>query len=259
MLPASKAVPKEILPIFDRPAIHYTVEEAVKSGFSTMVFITSRGKESILNYFDRDVELEEVLMAKGKKEMAEFLRGLSDMAEIISLRQGPALGLGHAVLRAKEAVGEEAFAVVLPDDIVISDPPLLRQMRDLYLKTGKSVVALYRVSEDEIPSFGIADAEVRASGEVVIHDLVEKPPVEEAPSNLAVIGRYILEAEIFPILEKTPPGRGGEIQLTDALRVLAKEGKLLGLIFQGTRLDVGNPVGLLRASLEIAKRKGVKI
>ncbi len=259
MLPASKAVPKEILPIYDRPAIHYTVEEAVKSGFSQMVFVTSRGKEAILNYFDRDVELEEILMSKGKKEMADFLRQLSSLADFISVRQGVALGLGHAVLQAKAVVGKEPFAVVLPDDIVLSEPPLLQQMKDLYLQTGKSVVALYRVKKEEIPSFGIADVEIKSDGRAVIHDLVEKPSVEEAPSDLAVIGRYILEPEIFSILEKTPPGRGGEIQLTDALRVLAKEGKLLGLVFQGTRLDVGNPKGLLKASLEIAKRRGIEV
>ncbi len=259
MLPASKAVPKEILPIYDRPAIHYTVEEAVKSGFSKMIFVTSRGKEAILNYFDRDVELEEVLMARGKREMAEFLKQLSSLAEFISVRQGIALGLGHAVLQARAVVGEEPFAVVLPDDIVLCEPPLLKQMREVYLRTGKSVVALYRVAKEEIPSFGIADAEVKSDGNVVIHDLVEKPPVEEAPSDLAVIGRYILEPEIFSILEKTPPGKGGEIQLTDALRVLAREGRLVGLVFEGTRLDVGNPRGLLRASLEIARRRGVKI
>lgn len=259
MLPATKAVPKEVLPLYDRPAIHYTVEEAVRSGFSKMIFVTSKGKEAILNYFDRDVELEEILMSKGKKEMAEFLRSLSEMAEFIAIRQGVPMGLGHAVLQAKAVVGGEPFAVVLPDDIVISDPPLLRQMRDLYLRTGKSVVALYRVAEEQIPSFGIADAEVKKDGQVVIHDLVEKPSIQEAPSDLAVIGRYILEPEIFSILEKTPPGRGGEIQLTDALKVLAKEGRLLGFIFKGKRLDIGNPEGFLKASLEIAAERGVKI
>lgn len=259
MLPVTKSIPKEMLPIVDKPAIHYTVEEAARSGFDWILFVTSRDKEPIINYFDRDTELEAILRSKGKIEMAEQIKTLSEMVKTFSVRQGIPMGLGHAVLQAKEFVKDEIFAVVLPDDIIVSEKPVLSQMVEVFMKTGKSVVALEEVPMDRVSAYGVIKGEEIEDGIFRVENLVEKPPVEEAPSNLAVIGRYILEPEIFSLLEKIPPGKGGEIQLTDALSLLASRGRLVGYKFKGIRFDVGNPKGFLEANLYIGQERGIEI
>ncbi len=259
MLPATKSIPKELLPIFDRPAIHYTVEEALKSGFDWIIFITAKGKEPIINYFDRETELENILRTKGEKELAELIRSISEMGEVLSVRQGIPKGLGHAVLKAKEIVGSEPFSVLLPDDFIISEKPVLSQMMEVFLKTGKAVVALEQVKRDRVSAYGIVKGKKIKEKTYKIDSLVEKPPIREAPSNLAVIGRYILTPEIFPVLEKTPPGRDKEIQLTDALNYLAKEGNLLGYRFEGKRFDIGSPEGFIRANIALAGKRGIEI
>lgn len=259
MMPATKSIPKEMLPIVDRPAIHYTVEEAAKSGFDWIVLVTAKGKESIINYFDRDPELEAILRAKGKVDMAEFLKSLSETVRVIAVRQGIPMGLGHAVLCAREIVGDEPFAVVLPDDIIMAEKPVLSQMLEVFLQTGKSVVALEEVPRERVSAYGIIKGKILDEAIYDIENLVEKPPVEEAPSNLAVIGRYILSPEVFSILEKMPPGRGGEIQLTDALSVMASRGMLVGYRFEGNRFDIGNPNGFLKANIAFGKVRGFEI
>ncbi len=259
MMPATKAIPKEMLPIVDRPAIHYTAEEAAKSGFDWIVLVTARGKEPIINYFDRDPELEAILRAKGMVDMAELLKTLSEAVRVFSVRQGIPMGLGHAVLCAREIVGDEPFAVVLPDDIIMAEKPVLAQMLDVFLQTGKSVVALEEVERERVSSYGIIKGKPLDDAIYEIERLIEKPAVEEAPSNLAVIGRYILSPEVFTILEKIPPGRGGEIQLTDALSIMASRGMLVGYKFKGDRFDIGNPEGFLKANIAFGKARGLEI
>jgi UTP--glucose-1-phosphate uridylyltransferase len=254
-LPATKAVPKELLPIVDKPTIQYIVEEAVASGIEETILITARGKGGIEDHFDVSVELEEILRKQKKEDLLRMVRDLSEMVRVVAIRQKEPKGLGHAVLCAREAVGEEPFAVLLGDDIVDSDPPCLAQMMEVSRQKGGGVIALLRVPETETHLYGIIRGEHVGERIYQITEMVEKPKPDQAPSNLAVIGRYILPPEIFPIIENTPPGKGGEIQLTDALQELARRTPLYGYEFMGDRYDVGDKVGYLQANIAFALKR----
>ena len=259
-LPATKASPKEMLPLVDKPIIQYGVEEALHSGIQNMIIVTGRGKSAIEDHFDVSFELEHVLEAKGKKEMLSAVRAISDMIDVAYVRQKEALGLGHAVLRAKELVGNEPFAVVLADDVIDSEVPCIRQLLDVYEFYGASVVALMEVPRDQISNYGVVDAEpVPHNGTkdrlYRIRNLVEKPKAEDAPSNLAIIGRYILTPEIFTSLEEIGPGAIGEIQLTDGLRHLLRSRPIYGFRFDGQRYDAGDKLGFLKATVEFALKR----
>lgn len=255
-LPATKATPKEMLPVVDKPAIQYVVEEAVAAGLEDILFISGRGKRALEDHFDRNVELEAVLEAKGDGERLAAVADSTGLARVHYVRQGDPLGLGHAVLAAKHHVGREPFAVLLGDDLIDARDPLLTTMLEVRERCGGSVVALMRVPADQISLYGCAA--VRGDGDVVdITDLVEKPAVADAPSDLAIIGRYILDPAVFEVLENTKPGRGGEIQLTDALRVLAtmpaeSGGGVRGVVFHGRRYDTGDKLSYLQAVITIA-------
>ncbi len=243
VLPASKVIPKEMLPIVDKPTLQYIVEEAVAAGVEEIIFVTSRSKRSIEDHFDSFPELEAVLERKGKhKELAE-LRVLQEMATYTSVRQSEPLGLGHAILCAKELVGDEPFIVMLGDIIVSPETPCLPQLIEVYERYGGSVLSLVPLPPEVIPSYGIAAVEELEKGALKVTYVVEKPSLEEAPSNLGAYGRYVLTPDIFPLLEKTPPGRGGEIQITDAIEMQARAGKCYGVRFTGERLDTGTPLG----------------
>ncbi len=259
-LPATKASPKEMLPLVDKPIIQYGVEEALHSGIQNMIIVTGRGKSAIEDHFDVSFELEHVLEAKGKKEILSAVRAISDMIDVAYVRQKEALGLGHAVLRAKELVGNEPFAVVLADDVIDSEIPCIRQLLDVYEFYGASVVALMEVPRDQISNYGVVDAEpVPHNGTkdrlYRIRNLVEKPKAEDAPSNLAIIGRYILTPEIFTSLEEIGPGAIGEIQLTDGLRHLLRSRPIYGFRFDGQRYDAGDKLGFLKATVEFALKR----
>lgn len=254
-LPATKVVPKELLPIVDKPTIQYIVEEAVASGIEEVILITARGKRAVEDHFDVSVELEDLLKKQGKEELLQIVRGLSEMVMIVTGRQNEPRGLGHAVLCAREAVGDEPFAVLLGDDIVDAEPPCLAQMVEVFRHKGGGVIALQRVPGTETHLYGIISGELVGERVYRITKLVEKPRADEAPSNLAVIGRYILPPEIFPILEDTPAGKGGEIQLTDALQVLADETPLYGYEFSGDRYDAGDKFGYLQANIAFALKR----
>jgi len=262
-LPATKAMPKEMLPLVDKPLIQYGIEEAIASGIRNIVIVTGRGKTAIEDHFDVSFELEHLLESRGKTETLEAVRAISDMIDVAYVRQKEALGLGHAVLRAKDLVGPEPFAVVLSDDVIDAPVPCLRQLLDVYEFYGASVLALMEVHPDQISAYGVVAAEPCAhegmDGRVFrVHDLVEKPAPGGAPSNLAIIGRYILTPEIFSAIENTPPGRNNEIQLTDSLRILLKSRPLYGVKFEGRRFDAGDKLGFLQATVEFAlKRPGL--
>ncbi|ACX53049.1 UTP-glucose-1-phosphate uridylyltransferase [Ammonifex degensii KC4] len=251
-LPATKAQPKEMLPLIDRPIIQYIVEEIVSSGIKDILIITSHGKRAIEDHFDRCLELEYYLEKRAKWDWLEEIRRIATMANIYYVRQQEPLGLGHAVLCAQNFVGEDPFAVVLGDDVVVSDPPCLAQMLELYEEVQAPVVAVERVALSEVSKYGIIDGEEIRSRVFAVRDLVEKPQPDRAPSRWGVAGRYILTPRIFGILRETPPGAGGEIQLTDALRVLAKEDKLFAYAFTGRRYDAGDKLGYLKATVELA-------
>ncbi|HET8548052.1 MAG TPA: UTP--glucose-1-phosphate uridylyltransferase GalU [Bryobacteraceae bacterium] len=259
-LPATKAQPKEMLPLVDKPLIQYGVEEAIHSGVQNIIIVTGRGKSAIEDHFDVSFELEHLLESRNKKELLAAVRGISEMIDISYTRQKEALGLGHAVLRAKELVGPEPFAVVLSDDVIDSDIPCLRQLLDVYEYFGSSVVALLEVPKDRLSAYGVVDAEpVPHNGArdrlFRIHNMVEKPKPAEAPSNLAIIGRYVLTPEIFPAIEAVQPGSGGEIQLTDGLKHLLRSRPIYGYRFEGTRYDAGDKLGFLRATVEFALKR----
>ncbi|MEX1176861.1 MAG: UTP--glucose-1-phosphate uridylyltransferase GalU [Nitriliruptor sp.] len=252
-LPATKAVPKELLAVVDRPAIQYIVEECVRAGLDDVLLVTASGKGAIEDHFDRMLDLEQALEAKGKSDELAEVRALAEMARIHSVRQGEALGLGHAVLQAERHVGDESFAVLLGDDIVDPATPFLERMVAAHEHTGLAVVALMEVPEDQVHLYGVADVTAgEKDGEFRISRLVEKPPVDEAPSNLIVVGRYVLPASIFPILHETPPGRGNEIQLTDALQTLAADEPIVGIRLDAPRHDTGDKLGFLKATVELA-------
>ncbi|MGO0123579.1 UTP--glucose-1-phosphate uridylyltransferase GalU [Desulfothermobacter acidiphilus] len=251
-LPATKAQPKEMLPLIDRPIIQYIVEEIVRSDIRDILIITSHGKRAIEDHFDRCVELEYYLEQRGKLDWLEEIKHIATMANIYYVRQQEPLGLGHAVLCAQSFVGEDPFAVVLGDDVVEASPPCLAQMLELYEEVQAPVVAVERVALSEVSKYGIIDGEEIRSRVFAVRDLVEKPSPEQAPSRWGVAGRYILTPRIFGILRETPPGAGGEIQLTDALRVLAKEDQLFAYAFSGRRYDAGDKLGYLKATVELA-------
>jgi len=255
VLPASKVVPKEMLPLVDKPTLQYIVEEAVAAGVEEIIFVTSRSKRSIEDHFDAFPELEAILERKGKrKELAE-LRALQSMAIYASVRQPEPLGLGHAVLCAKELVGDEPFIVMLGDIIIPPETPCLPQLIDVYEQYGGSVLSLVPLPPEVVPTYGIASIQELGNDTLKITHLVEKPALEEAPSNLGVYGRYILTPDIFALLEQTPPGKGGEIQVTDAIEMQAKAGHCYGVRFTGERYDTGTPLGLLTTSISFALKR----
>lgn len=259
-LPATKAMPKEMLPLVDKPLIQYGVEEAIHSGVQNIVIVTGRGKSAIEDHFDVSFELENLLETRNKKDLLATVRAVSEMINIAYVRQKEALGLGHAVLRARELIGDEPFATILSDDIIDADVPALRQMLDVYEFYGASVVALMEVPRDRISAYGVVDAEPIADSSgsnrlFRIRNLVEKPKPEEAPSNLAIIGRYILTPEIFESIESIEPGAGGELQLTDALMHMLRNRPIYGFRFDGKRYDAGDKLGFLKATVEFALKR----
>lgn len=254
-LPATKASPKEMLPIVDKPLIQFAAEEAIAAGATELIFVTGRNKRSIPDHFDKSYELEAELEARGKTEILEVLRGiLPKGVSCIYIRQSEALGLGHAVLCAKPVVGNEPFSVILADDLIDAEPPVLKQMVELYKQQGSSILGVEDVSPSETASYGIVDAEEIAPDVLQLKGIVEKPQPEDAPSNLAVVGRYILTPKIFDCLENIKPGKGGEIQLTDGIAALMQYEKVLAYRFKGKRYDCGSKLGYVKANLEYAMR-----
>jgi UTP--glucose-1-phosphate uridylyltransferase len=259
-LPATKAQPKEMLPLVDKPIIQYGVEEALASGCDQIIIITGRGKTAIEDHFDVSYELEKMLEERGKTELLSIVRQISDMIHVAYVRQKEAMGLGHAVLMARELVGNEPFAVLLADDVIDAKKPCLRQMMDVFEESQCSIIATQEVNGPAISSYGVLDAqkiEGKFDGRAFdVRSMVEKPKQEEAPSNLAIIGRYILTPTIFETLERTPLGAGGELQLTDGLRGLLSAGeKIYGYTFEGKRHDAGDKLGFLKATVEFALKR----
>lgn len=255
-LPATKASPKEMLPLVDKPLIQYSVEEAVESGCESLLIITGREKSSIENHFDISFELEQMLKEKGKDELFEQVRAISDIARISYTRQKQALGLGHAIYQAKDFVGDEPFAALLADDVVDAKKPALKQMIEVFEKYQSPVIATMQVAGEAISRFGVIDADEVEPGVFKVNDLVEKPAFAEAPSDLAIIGRYIFTPDIFDAIDRTKPGAGGEIQITDAMRILLKTRPLYAVKLEGVRHDAGDKLGFLIATVEFAlKRK----
>jgi UTP--glucose-1-phosphate uridylyltransferase len=256
-LPVTKSQPKEMLPLVNKPLIQYSVEEAIACGVELVVIVTSLGKRAIEDYFDRSYELEQVLIQKGEVEMAEKIHRLCTMVDITYVRQKEQLGLGHAVLSCKKIIGDEPFILLLPDDLFEYQEMVLKNMIAVYDRFQGSVVAVKRVSEREVCRYGIIDAEQRDNRIFQVNDMVEKPPFEDAPSDLAIMGRYILMPEIFQILEETLPGRGGEIQLTDGLKGLARQRSVYAYEFEGERYDAGTPLGWLQTTIALALKDPV--
>jgi UTP--glucose-1-phosphate uridylyltransferase len=254
-LPATKASPKEMLPLVDKPLIQYSVEEAVASGIESILIITGRDKNSIENHFDISFELEELLKEKGKTEVIEEIRAISDLAHISYTRQKQALGLGHAIYQAKDFAGDDPFAVLLADDIVDAEKPALKQMIEVFEKYDAPVIATMRVEGEAISRFGVIDAEEVEPNVFRIKDMVEKPAFKDAPSDLAIIGRYIFTPDIFDAVEQTKPGAGGEIQITDAMRLLLRSRPLYAVKLEGTRHDAGDKLGFLIATVEFALKR----
>jgi len=254
-LPATKSSPKEMLPLVDKPLIQYAVEEAVASGIETILIITGRDKSAIENHFDISFELEHLLKERGKDEMFAQVRGISDIAQISYTRQKQALGLGHAIYQAKDFVGNEPFAALLADDIVDSEIPALKQMVDVFEKYNAPVIATMQVDGEAISRFGVIDAAEVEPNVYKIRDMVEKPAFADAPSDLAIIGRYIFTPEIFAAIEQTTPGSGGEIQITDAMRLLLKTRPFYAVKLDGTRHDAGDKLGFLKATVELALKR----
>jgi UTP--glucose-1-phosphate uridylyltransferase len=254
-LPATKTVPKELLPIVDIPSIQYVVQEAVDAGIQEIIFVTGRGKDSIEDHFDEAPELEQVLAERGQTENIEMLRRIAEMTEVVSVRQKKPLGLGHAVLCARDLVGDEPFAVMLADDLIDSDRPCIRQLLDIFEDRKESVIALMEVLPEEVQQYGVIKGQEIEKRLYQIQATVEKPPAKEAPSRMAIIGRYILRPEIFSILQKQPPGRGGEIQLTDGLAQLVRERQVFGCQFLGDRYDIGDKFGFVRATVAYALKR----
>jgi UTP--glucose-1-phosphate uridylyltransferase len=254
-LPVTKAQPKEMLPLVDKPVIQYSVEEAVNSGIEQVIMVTALGKRAIEDYFDRSFELEYVLEQKKDAKLLETMRKLSSLVDIVYIRQKELLGLGHAILMAKYTIGDEPFAVLLPDDIIDSSVPALKQMLGVYERYRASVVAVEHVSREDTCKYGIIEAR-RIKGRVQeVLNLVEKPEPEKAPSNLGIVGRYILTPEIFNALEETQPGKNREIQLTDAIQMLLKRQAVYAYEFAGVRYDTGTPLGWLKANVAFALRR----
>jgi UTP--glucose-1-phosphate uridylyltransferase len=259
-LPATKAQPKEMLALVDKPLIQYGVEEAIHSGVQNIIIVTGRGKTAIEDHFDVSFELEHLLETRNKKDLLATVRAVSDMINVAYVRQKEALGLGHAVLRARELVGDEPFAVILSDDVIDAEVPALRQLLDVYEFYGAPVLALMEVPRESISAYGVVDAEpVGHNGGrdrlYRIRNLVEKPKPQDAPSNLAIIGRYVLTPEVFHSLETIEPGSGGELQLTDGLKHALRSRPIYGYRFEGTRYDAGDKLGFLKATVEFALKR----
>ncbi len=254
-LPATKAQPKEMLPIVDKPTLQYIIEEAVKSGIEEILIITGRNKKSIEDHFDKSVELELELEQKGKKEMLEMVKEISNMVNIHYIRQKEPKGLGHAIYCAKSFIGNEPFAVLLGDDIVDSNVPCLKQLIDAYNEYKTTILGVQHVDVDNVDKYGILDVKHIEDRVYKVKDMIEKPNKDEAPSNIAILGRYIINPSIFEILEKQEPGKGGEIQLTDALKTLSKQEAIYAYDFEGRRYDVGDKLGFLEATIDFALKK----
>lgn len=251
VLPASKALPKEMLPIVDKPAIQYIVEEAVRAGITDILIITNRGKGVIEDHFDHSIELEAMLEKRGNTEMLKTLNDVANLANIYYIRQKETKGLGDAVLRAKEFVGSEPFAVLYGDDVIIGEPPAIGELCDAYEKYGKSVVGIKEVTDEFIVKYSSLKVEQLDQKNYAVSDMIEKPSLETKFSNYSILGRCVLDNEIFSILEKTPLGVGGELQLTDAMRTLAVKYGMIGVDFSGVRYDMGNKFGILKANIEV--------
>lgn len=254
-LPATKAQPKEMLPIVDKPTIQYIVEEAISSGIEDILIVTGRNKKAIEDHFDKSFELEITLENKGKNDLLNMVQNISNMVNIHYIRQKEPKGLGHAIYCAKSFVKDEPFAVLLGDDIVDAEKPCLKQLMDAYDKYGASILGVQEVSKEDVNKYGIVSGSKIESNVYSVSDLVEKPSIEKAPTNIAILGRYIINPAIFKILENTKPGAGGEIQLTDALKELAIIEKMYAYIFEGKRYDVGNKLGFLEATVEFALKR----
>jgi UTP--glucose-1-phosphate uridylyltransferase len=253
-LPVTKAQPKEMLPLVNKPVIQYSVEEAVACGIELVVIVTSLGKRAIEDYFDRSVELEQVLERKGETELADDIHRLSSMVDISYVRQKEQLGLGHALLCASKIIGDEPFMLILPDDLFEQKSLVLKNMMDIYYQYQGSVIAAKRVGDDEVSRYGIIEPEKLADRIYEVMDLVEKPPRAEAPSNLAIMGRYVLTPDIFKVLGDIPAGRNGEFQLTDGLKRLIKTHPIYAYEFEGERYDAGTPLGWLQANIALAMK-----
>jgi UTP--glucose-1-phosphate uridylyltransferase len=251
-LPATKVIPKEMLPLVDRPAIEYVVEEAVKAGLEQIIMVTAGAKRAVEDHFDRELELERWLERKGSVQQAQEMRRLAEMAEIVCVRQKERLGIGHAVLVARTLVGDEPFALFFPDDIIESAVPAIKQLMDLFYQHGGSVLAVQRLPRAELSHYGIIEPKQLEERVYQVLRIVEKPSAAEAPSDLATVGRYVLTPAIFSALERTQPGAGGEIELTDGIGLLLREEPVFACRFEGERFDVGRPLGLLKASLSMA-------
>ncbi|WP_421381514.1 UTP--glucose-1-phosphate uridylyltransferase GalU [Bacillus salacetis] len=252
-LPATKAQPKEMLPIVDTPTIQYIIEEAVSSGIEDILIVTGRGKRAIEDHFDKALLLEDMLESKGKYEELEQIKRISDMADIHYIRQKEPKGLGHAIWCARKFIGNDPFAVMLGDDIVVSEKPCLKQLIERFEEKQSSIIGVQEVPDEDVSKYGVISPIGTVDGDLVkIKDLVEKPPLEEAPSRLAIMGRYVLTPEILDILENVEPGSGNEIQLTDALKELNHQQDMYGYLFNGRRYDIGNKYGFVQATLEFA-------
>jgi UTP--glucose-1-phosphate uridylyltransferase len=257
-LPATKAQPKEMLPLVDKPIIQYGVEEAVASGIDNVIIVTGRGKNAIEDHFDVNIELESFLQQRGKTDLADEVRKISSVINLAYVRQGEPLGLGHAVLVTADLIGDEPFAVILADDVIDATPPALRQMIDVFEQVGGPVLAVERVPHEQVSSYGVVDIDTSVDlgkGVHLVKDMVEKPRREEAPSNLAIIGRYLLTPDIFPALRETASDRTGEIQLTNGLRRLLKQRQIFAYEIEGSRHDTGSKLGYLQAMVYFALRR----
>jgi UTP--glucose-1-phosphate uridylyltransferase len=254
-LPITRSQPKEMLPLVDKPLIQYSVEEAIKSGIEQVIMVTAMGKRAIEDYFDRSLELEYYLEQKGEIDLLRRMREISSLVDICYVRQKEQLGLGHAILMVKDVIGDEPFAVMLPDDIIDSETPGLKQMMQVYEKYGAGVVAVEKVSDEDIGKYGVIEPKRVAEGVYQVLSLVEKPELSQAPSHLGIVGRYILTPLIFDILKFTPRGKGNEVQLTDALQLLLQRQKLYACEFEGMRYDAGTPLGWLKANMAMSLKR----
>lgn len=254
-LPATKAIPKEMIPIVDVPMIQYIVEEAVRAGIEDIVLVTARHKEAIENHFDFNYELEDMLDKKGKQELSELSKSIGRKCNLIAVRQKNPMGLGHAVMCAEPVIGNEPFAILLGDDMIDSEVPCTRQLADIYERDGASVVGVMEVPAEEVSKYGVVGGKMLDERTMHVERLVEKPAAQDAPSRLAIPGRYVLSPTIFQCIRETKPGKGGEIQLTDALQLLAKKEKLLAYRYEGTRYDTGDRLGFIEATISFALRR----
>jgi UTP--glucose-1-phosphate uridylyltransferase len=255
MLPATKAQPKESLVLVDKPIIQYTVEEAAAAGITQLIIVTAASKRAVEDHFDRSLELEMTLREKGDHARLQEIQRISELAHFMYIRQTEQKGVGHAVLQAQHAVGDEPFLLMFPDDVLVAETPVSKQMVDVFEERGGSVIAVQTVADAEVEQYGIVGGQELAPNLLRVTQLVEKPKLEEAPSRLGIVGRYVLTPEIFDIIARTPPGKGREIQITDALATLAQEQPVFAYQFEGRRYDTGRPLGLLTAAIEIAMRR----